>query len=50
VISEQFPYKEVSLICASPIPEKYLFVPNSKKFQKDFYPQDFDLIVFFDSG
>lgn len=49
VLKEHFPMTQVDLICASTIPEKYLFLPYAKNYKKDFFPKEYDLIVFFDS-
>ena len=50
VIAENYPHICTDLICASPIPEKYLFLAHTQRFKKDFFPDDYDLIIFFDSG
>lgn len=40
--------KNIDLICISDIPGKYEFLLHIDKYQKDFNPDDYDLIVFFD--
>lgn len=50
VLSNNFLSKKVDLICIDQIPSKYSFLTHSEKFQQNFRPKNYDLIIFFDSG
>lgn len=49
-IQDNFLYKKVDLICVDKIPQKYGFLAHIEKFKQEFYPKNYDLIIFFDSG
>lgn len=49
-IKNNFLYKNIDLICADIIPEKYKFLTHTNRFKQDFHPKNYDLIIFFDSG
>lgn len=49
ILKDNFPQKQVDLVCIDEIPEKYKFLPNTSKYKKNFSPNDYDLIIFLDS-
>lgn len=49
-IKDNFLYKNVDLICADIIPEKYKFLKNTQKYKQDFDKKKYDLIIFFDTS
>lgn len=49
IISNNFLYKNIDLICIDKIPEKYKFLKNTDKYKQNFNPKNYDLIIFFDS-
>lgn len=50
ILQTNFPQKSVQLFCVDAIPQKYFFLPHTYLYQSHFTPNDFDLIIFFDSG
>lgn len=49
IILDNYPTKEVDLVCIDKIPQKYEFLPNVQNFKQNFDPDDYDLIIFLDS-
>lgn len=49
IISDNFSNKKADLICIDSIPNNFKFLKNTLIYKKDFNPDDYDLIVFFDS-
>lgn len=49
IIISNFPGKKTNLICRDKIPKNLTFINNSKLYKTYFDPEDYDLIVFFDS-
>ncbi|MDD4151339.1 MAG: DHH family phosphoesterase [Candidatus Gracilibacteria bacterium] len=50
IIISNFPGKKINLVCRDKIPRNLSFINNSKLYKSYFDPEDYDLIIFFDSG
>lgn len=50
ILISNFPGKKLNLICRDKIPKNLLFIPNSELYKTYFDPEDYDLVIFFDSG
>ncbi|MDD5212932.1 MAG: DHH family phosphoesterase [Candidatus Gracilibacteria bacterium] len=50
IINSNFVSKNIDLICKDLIPKNLSFIHNSELYKQDFNPNNYDLIIFFDSG
>ncbi|MDP5038892.1 MAG: bifunctional oligoribonuclease/PAP phosphatase NrnA [Candidatus Gracilibacteria bacterium] len=50
ILKDNFLEKNIDLVCVDNIPLKYDFLGFNKYYKNDFNPDDYDLIIFLDSG
>lgn len=50
IVLSNFPNKKLWLYCVDKIPKNLSFINNSELYKSFFDPEDYDLVIFFDSG